>query len=1021
MLLSKLKANLNNRPITQTVYIRDLLDQFQVSRSCCLSEKDQNKDNKFVQQTNIDHVYVITMENTPIRNRYITYMMNLFEINAEIIISSRVNKRDHTNYISSNETYLSPGELGCLLSHLWCLKDALSNNYKKFLILEDDVVFHKQWIQKLSDILINRQFNILLLGATDFNFTDTNSSNVYDGIYYPDLFASFSNEKRILGAHAILYSDIGAQAMYRDKLDHPSAIDSNLFERFKLFPTSSAICSPNLCMCEQSTSIIGHEIAYPETDYEKKYMENCVKSDFTYNDYHFIRLHPIEKSIVSINSTDSISYWEILFESIGNSFDQTCNIIKSIDTNTFTAEVVEQIRGSQYIQIQKEKEKINSQIKNSNELTNLKIDSKIILTNSASNVLNISSISPIPEKAQFRNVCMSWLPFFQHYNIPTIQVGLPKETVLIEYRILPHIQTIIKNMIIKLGRGWSHTIVCGKSNESFIRNIVSTSNIKIIVTDNECTCVDEYSLLLGSEYFWNLLSGDKILIYQEDSWLFHYSQATMERCLYYDYVGAPFSEVHNDTPNLVGNGGFSLRTRKIMLDVIKNYPIAQFNSLTNFTKDYMVANKLTIPPEDIYFSVNMQNMGIGNVSPPYIAGAFSTESVYNAYSMGGHKFWLSDRMWEKRLSNSIESFFALNDYVPQSNIDSFVNTHNNTHANYIDVDLNFFKRAYKNYSDITYASFMNLYEDSCMTKYIYHPKQLINMYGDDLHILQDNDNSLWIKNGNDIAYQSLHSFVEGIHAMSYNNIRDTTMKHVFSSETNDIELTYKKLLAIGFIGEQSRGEVLISCLSEYGKQEHCTIAFCILQKLSKTIIPFITQLRTQGFFPRLKIYECSEFGNDIVPSMLMYHKLIENGDQFEYVLKLHTKSDNDLFRDSIMYLLDKSLDSILSDKKYNCECIGHPSYYKRIDEDKYNRYLHETFQMILHPKYYFVEGSMFCTSGEQFSNVLQFVIDNYKYILFSNMYDTNRTNFRASYVHFLERLFGAHTPIYGNGDTMMID
>ena len=1019
MLLSKLKANLNNRPISQKVYINDLLEQFQVSRSYCFPEKDQIKHNDFVQQTNIDHVYVITMENTPIRNRYITYMMKLFGINAEIIVSSRINKRDHTNYISSNETYLSTGELGCLLSHLWCLKDALTNNYSRFLILEDDVVFHKQWIQHLSHILNNRQFYFLLLGATDFNFTDTNSSNVHDGIYYPDMTTSFLKEKRILGAHAILYSNIGARIMYQDKLDHPSAIDSNLFERFKLFSESSAICSPNLCMCEQSTSIIGHEVAYPETNYEKRYMENCVKSNFTYNDYHFIRLHPIEKSLVSIDSTNAVNYWEILFESIGNSFDQTCNIIKSIDTNTFTAEVVEQIRGSQYIHKQKEQEQkqknINNQIKNNDELT------KINSINPVSNVLNISTISPIPEKAKFRNLCMSWLPFIQHCNIPPIQIGLTKETVLIEYRILPHIQTIVKNMIIKLGRGWSHTIVCGKSNESFIRNIVSTSNIKIIVTENECTCIDEYSSLLGSEYFWNLLSGDKILIYQEDSWLFHYSQATMERCLYYDYVGAPFSEVHNDTPNLVGNGGFSLRTRKIMLDVIKNYPIAQFNSLTSFTKDYMAKNNLTIPPEDIYFSVNMQNMGIGNVSPPHIAGAFSTESVYNAFSMGGHKFWISDNMWEKRVSDSIETFFALNDYAPQSNIDSFVNTYNNTHANYIDVDLNFFKRAYKNYSDITYASFMNLYEDSCMTKYIYHPKQLINMYGNDLHVLQDNDNSLWVKIENVEAYQSLHSFVEGIHTMSYNDIRDKTVKLLFSSEIEHVELNYNKLLVIGFIGEQTRGEVLISCLSEYVKQEHCTIAFCILQKLSNTIIPFITQLRTRGFFPRLKIYECSEFGNDIVPSILMYDKLIESGDQFEHVIKLHTKSDNDLFRDSIMYLLDKSFESILIDKKYNCECIGHSSYYKRIDADKYNRHLHEKFQMILHPKYYFVEGSMFCTSGEQFDNVLKFVIEHYKYILFSNMYDTNRTNFRASYVHFLERLFGAHTLIYGDGDTLTVE
>jgi hypothetical protein len=58
---------------------------------------------------------------------------------------------------------------------------------------------------------------------------------------------------------------------------------------------------------------------------------------------------------------------------------------------------------------------------------------------------------------------------------------------------------------------------------------------------------------------------------------------------------------------------------------------------------------MTICPEDVYFSKNMQDYGIGKVADWDSASAFSTESIYNEDSFGGHNFWLSDEKWPDRI------------------------------------------------------------------------------------------------------------------------------------------------------------------------------------------------------------------------------------------------------------------------------------------------------------------------------------------------------------------------------------
>ena len=88
--------------------------------------------------------------------------------------------------------------------------------------------------------------------------------------------------------------------------------------------------------------------------------------------------------------------------------------------------------------------------------------------------------------------------------------------------------------------------------------------------DIENLTQSEYSELLTTSYFWNLLKGEKILIYQEDSILF---KNNIQDFLKYDFIGAPFNKRSDDTLNSVGNGGLSLRSKSKMLEVINLIPV----------------------------------------------------------------------------------------------------------------------------------------------------------------------------------------------------------------------------------------------------------------------------------------------------------------------------------------------------------------------------------------------------------------------------------------------------------------
>mmetsp|Transcript_28082 Transcript_28082/g.45197 ORF Transcript_28082/g.45197 Transcript_28082/m.45197 type:complete len:323 (+) Transcript_28082:136-1104(+) len=159
----------------------------------------------------------------------------------------------------------------------------------------------------------------------------------------------------------------------------------------------------------------------------------------------------------------------------------------------------------------------------------------------------------------------------------------------------------------------------------------------------------EYGMLLKDEDFWFACDGELVLVFQADTMLCSGADMRLEDFLDYDYVGAPFrpgvcpvghdkdrSMCQDDFDKMArhanlsipfsgvgGNGGFSLRRRSKMIEVIRKcqqHPFLTWN-------------------EDIFFSYPCEGVSM-RLPPEKLSRKFSVETgSFHAAPFGIHKVW----------------------------------------------------------------------------------------------------------------------------------------------------------------------------------------------------------------------------------------------------------------------------------------------------------------------------------------------------------------------------------------------
>jgi hypothetical protein len=567
------------------------------------------------------------------------------------------------------------------------------------------------------------------------------------------------------------------------------------------------------------------------------------------------------------------------------------------------------------------------------------------------------------DKMRFRFECFKYNHMIKYIEIPDIVSNSDWEAVLIEYRCFPHVEFLIRNAILKLGTNWSFTIVCGNLNYEFMKNICLqiSSNIKVIQTNFDNLTQNDYSLFLSTIEFWNLFTSNKILIYQEDSFIF---KSNIEEFMEWDYIGAPWPKNTNDTPNCVGNGGISLRTKQTMIDVINTISIK--NTLVKqSTQMYMKNNFLTICPEDVYFSLNMQNFNIGKVADYDSAFKFSTESIYNPNSFSGHNFWLSDTEWIKRLQKNLNLFA----YSPNNNLNEFLfflkkPTHLNLTKiknNAFDIDFFLYKKCnnifIKNNDELS-THFYNY----GMNGLIYHVKQLYNLYPD-ISIFYFLNEIFVLKN--DKNYTLTYFINKFLYARSF----DYFMKLTIHNYYDNLADTYSSLILLVFIGNIEVGNDLLEKIINYKNIESFNISFCFN---SKEVYEHFKQKIHKNFL-YFSIYFTNEYGTDIQPTIFMYNHICKKYN-FEYVIKLHTKTIKKEYNDLTHFLLSNNLSTLKKKlNKYKCNCVGPDDYYMSMNDDIFNKRNVSKYSDFLDENKYFVRGTIFFTEHETFKKIINFI------------------------------------------------
>lgn len=217
----------------------------------------------------------------------------------------------------------------------------------------------------------------------------------------------------------------------------------------------------------------------------------------------------------------------------------------------------------------------------------------------------------------------------REYLVP---INSNKGAVIVETREVRNFGLIVKNHLHFLPPTYGLTVFHSNRNKNFVGNeLHDIAGVNYVNTGDSHLNEASYNRMLASEWFWKLVPYQKTLIFQVDSLLLRKGVELFEG---YDYCGACWKHINNQ----VGNGGLSLRTNELMLQIIKKFPY----------------NQIHHGNEDVFFSNNIESFG--GVKPSCeVANHFSVETMYYDKPIGVHAAdkWLKPHQLDTIYTNSI--------------------------------------------------------------------------------------------------------------------------------------------------------------------------------------------------------------------------------------------------------------------------------------------------------------------------------------------------------------------------------
>ena len=343
-------------------------------------------------------------------------------------------------------------------------------------------------------------------------------------------------------------------------------------------------------------------------------------------------------------------------------------------------------------------------------------------------------------------------------------------------------------------------------------------------------------------------------------------------------------------------------------------------------------------------------------------------------------------------SNITEYTPNITEYIPKNNYT--VRTWQTKIKNSFQIDFYFIRKLYNIKQQTNDTILKYIFEKGIYDGMIVHPKQLKNIFPNVQIFNYKKQLFIKIFNKSYIA----NNFYKQITPLTYNYFLKNSIRFIYKNFSYNRKFDINILFFIGNI------EIGINIIQQINNLE---IDFCLSIVVKKHI--YIEKIKRKikkniNFI----IYQCNEFGNDIIPSILLYDRIKHI--KFNYIIKIHTKTDTKWRKYLIDYLfktdsniLKKTLNTtninVVGCKKYLKDIGNSPPPFGRCKQliIKYNNFI---------DKKYFIAGTMFFCKKELFEKMSIFIQENnFKQFLFNNMYDTNAI-VKNSPIHFLERLFG---------------
>jgi hypothetical protein len=228
--------------------------------------------------------------------------------------------------------------------------------------------------------------------------------------------------------------------------------------------------------------------------------------------------------------------------------------------------------------------------------------------------------------------------------------------VIIEDRPLAIISPLLLHFSSVLGPAWPivyYTREVTHANSSSWQRAIADGRIEIrqIPDGIEFTKHASVSEFLTSPWLWEQLApAGHVLLFQTDSIVCANSPAKMDDFLEYDFIGAPI-DVPEDPNKGHGegfNGGFSLRNRKMILDIISKHSWKEEMASGEISQEGCVTTNPCLTFEDQWFYHKLKEMPGARLPTRDVAKTFSVETVWYDRPFGYHQVerWNKDRLGE---------------------------------------------------------------------------------------------------------------------------------------------------------------------------------------------------------------------------------------------------------------------------------------------------------------------------------------------------------------------------------------